>query len=263
MNKTRIFLFAGTTEGREIAAAAAQMATRSIRVYSATAYGGSLIPAADGLTNVSGRLDEPEMEHEFRQFGSPDSLVIDATHPYAVQVTENIQRAASAAGMRYVRIKRTDDTPDVLKGCEFTAVRDSREAAGFLMREDGHIFLTTGSRDLTDYTVIPSYKERLYVRVLPLVDVVRKCTELGITGRHLICMQGPFSEEMNEIMFRETQASWIVTKESGKNGGFEEKILAARKTGCHILVIQRPEEQKDAVSVKACIRMLQALDKNG
>ncbi len=256
MRDTDIFLFAGTTEGREIAEAIADDGRWQTRVYTATAYGSTLIPEAAPLIHVSGRLDAAQMAEEFTAYAAPGAVVIDATHPYAVEVTKNIRMAAEKAGLRCIRVKRAEELSDLLSGCAWTAVAYSREAAEFLSGTEGNIFLTTGSRDIGDYTVIPGYRDRLFARVLPLPDVVRKCTELGIAGRHLICMQGPFSEELNEVMFRETEARYVVTKESGKNGGFDEKKAAARQVGCHLVVLTRPKETADAVSVEKCLEML-------
>lgn len=256
MKNIRIFLFAGTTEGREIAEALAADDSLPARVYTATEYGSTLIPEAENLIHVSGRLDAQQMAREFESYAAPDAVVIDATHPYAAEVTKNIRCAAGWAGLRCIRVRRPEELPDLLAGCSWTAVADSREAAGFLRETEGGIFLTTGSRDLADYTVIPGYRERLYARVLPLPEVVRRCMELGITGRHLICMQGPFSEEMNEVMFRDTGVRYVITKESGKKGGFDEKTAAARKLGCHLVILRRPADAEDAVTVKECLRML-------
>ena len=88
------------------------------------------------------------------------------------------------------------------------------------------------------------YKERLYARVLSTPEVVKTCAELGFEGKHLICMQGPFSEELNVAMMRQIDAAYLVTKESGKAGGFEEKIRAAKKAGAKAVVIGRPSVEK-------------------
>ena len=57
-------------------------------------------------------------------------------------------------------------------------------------------------------------------------------------------MQGPFSEELNYAMLKHTSAKYMVTKESGKVGGFIEKVLAASKAGAKSIVIGRPMEQE-------------------
>lgn len=259
-HKTNIFLFAGTTEGREIADAIRKKNDLGrpwldTRVYSATAYGSSLVQDSPSVKNVSGRLDGPAMEKEFRQFASENALVVDATHPYATEVTANLRRAASSANLRYVRIRRTEDKIS----CRTAAVKevgDCAEAVSFLRATSGNILVTTGSKELKEFTALPDYQNRIYARVLPLPAVIGQCVDLGITGQHLIAMQGPFSEEMNIALIHSTNAVWMVTKESGKAGGYEEKLSAAEKTGCHVVAVRRPREQGSSVSAEEFIRSL-------
>ena len=53
--------------------------------------------------------------------------------------------------------------------------------------------------------------------------------------------QGPFSEEMNLAMLRDTGAKYLLTKETGSAGGFPEKLAAARKASVTAVVIANPE----------------------
>ena len=64
---------------------------------------------------------------------------------------------------------------------------------------------------------------------------------------HLICMQGPFDLEMNLATLRYANADFLVTKASGKNGGYDEKCEAALAAGVHLVVIGRPKEQVEPV----------------
>lgn len=54
-------------------------------------------------------------------------------------------------------------------------------------------------------------------------------------------MQGPFTTELNAAMFRQTGAHYVVTKNSGHTGGFQEKLEVARQTGATVIVIERGE----------------------
>ena len=69
------------------------------------------------------------------------------------------------------------------------------------------------------------------------------CKELGFEGKQLICMQGPFSEELNRAMYGHVDAKILVPKESGDIGGFSDKVQAALALGMECIVIQRPKEQ--------------------
>lgn len=86
-------------------------------------------------------------------------------------------------------------------------------------------------------------------------DVVKTCADMGFYGIHLIAMQGPFSEELNVAMMRSVHAKWMVTKESGKAGGFGEKVSAAKKAGVGLVVIGRPAE--DGISLEDGIKYLE------
>ena len=70
--------------------------------------------------------------------------------------------------------------------------------------------------------------------------MVRVCYDAGFTGRHLICMQGPFSEEMNTAIINQYNIKYTVTKNSGRQGGFMEKVNSAMATDTKLIIIGRP-----------------------
>ena len=130
-----------------------------------------------------------------------------------------------------------------------------RAAAEFLRTTEGNILITTGSKELKEYTKIGNYQERCFARVLSTKAAVEESVRLGFEGKHLIAMQGPFSEELNVAMMRSVHAKWMVTKESGKAGGFGEKVSAAKKAGVGLVVIGRPAE--DGISLEDGIKYLE------
>ncbi len=257
----KIILFAGTTEGRQLAEALTERECE-VDAFVVSSYGREVLPKNERLHVHVGRLNEEEMAELFERL-KPD-LIIDATHPYAAAVTQNIYQAALGGGHPYIRIRRsTKEEAKPLSPHEIV-VSDARAAADFLKHTDGNIFLTTGSKELAEFTVIDNYEERLYARVLPSAAVASLCENIGIRGRHLIMMQGPFSTEMNHLMLKETKARWMVTKNSGKIGGFEEKCEAAQALGVGIVVIGKPQEQipKERVySVTEALAQLHSLCK--
>lgn len=266
-----IFLFGGTTEGRKIAEAIAEVNREwaahgdaaacdvseasslpiSAEVYVATAYGASLLPAGPGITVHVGRLDAEEMTALLvaaRQT-SGQLLVIDATHPYAAVVSENILSACAATGVRCLRVERenagVEETTASPEGAALHWVDSIEEAAAWLAGQSSHrpnILITTGSKELAPYTQIPDFAERCYVRALPTVEALEKCQALGFRREHLILMQGPFSEEMNVAQLRYADAGYLVTKASGETGGFPEKCEAALALGVEVVCIGRPKE---------------------
>ena len=252
----KVLIFAGTVEGRLVAEYLAA-ANIPVLVSVATAYGAQLLeqsfdyPHPD-LQITQGRLDMEEMERLMQQ--EDCELVIDATHPYAAIVSENIQKACEKTGKERIRLLRESEQEwDQSEGC--VLVHSVKEAAEYLKQTSGNVLITTGSKELAEYTVIPEFEKRLYPRFLPAPGAVEDALTLGYQQKNMICMQGPFSMEMNRAMLDQIHASWLVTKESGKAGGFEEKLEAARKAGARLLVVGRPVEE-NGLSMQEVFQLL-------
>lgn len=251
MREHKVLIYAGTTEGRRLAQ---YLAGRCVRVHVcvATAYGESLLTKEPTVTITHERMNEEEM----RRFmdGYQPSYVIDATHPYAREVTQNLRAACESRRVPYLRLVRERNQS---QDCVY--VENVREAVEYLDRTKGNILVTTGSKELAAYTVLTDYQERVYARVLSVGDVAAKCEGLGFAGRHLICMQGPFSVEMNLAMLREFQIAYLVTKESGETGGYPEKCQAADAAGVRLVVVGRPVEEEGYTYEEICRFLLERL----
>ncbi|MCD7825007.1 MAG: precorrin-6A reductase [Clostridiaceae bacterium] len=238
----RIVLFGGTVEGR-LLAQAFQKTQLEIHVCVATEYGATLLPEAENIYIHSGRMTEEQMVHFLT--GIVPDVCLDATHPYAAAVTKNIAAACHKTGSAYIRIQRGQGMlPDRSDGNEGRVLylESIEEAAEYLNHTTGNILITTGSRDLEKYTVIDACQKRCFARVLPTLSVMAKCKELGFEGKNLIGMQGPFSAEMNYCMLKQIGASFLVTKDSGNEGGFAEKWEAARRAGAALIVVGAPAQ---------------------
>lgn len=239
----KILVFAGTTEGRRIAEFLDLLSVKAY-VSVATEYGQHLLKEFQNIQVLCGRMDEMEMEGFLEEKGI--GLVIDATHPFAVLATENIKKACERQQVRYLRCLREDSSSDhdsQLTGIQVVEVTSVAQAVEYLKTTDGNIFVSTGSKELALYRELEDYRERCYVRVLSTMESVEKTISLGFEGKHLIAMQGPFSREMNVAMLKHTGASYFVTKDSGKTGGFREKLEATRETGATLVVVGRPKEE--------------------
>lgn len=247
---SKILIFSGTGDGRKMAENLAK-AGHEIVVCVATEYGEQLMPQNPKIKVHCARMDEAHM-HAFMASCNMD-VVIDATHPYAKVVSENIKRVCERRNYVYYRLLR-DSFSDVLDGENIVMADDIADAAKYLERYEGNIFVSTGSKEFSDFVENISDKTRIYVRVLPNVEVISDINKTGISGSQIICMQGPFSEELNYAMFVSTNCKWLVTKESGSVGGFLEKINAAKRAGMKVVVIKRPVE--DGYSVNSLLNML-------
>ena len=240
-------VFAGTTEGYELSHFLSENKV-SVLVCVATEYGSRSLEENEFLSIRAERLNKEQMQKLFAE--EKPELILDATHPYAAEVTANIREACKNTDVSYVRVLRE-------RGVHKDAVyvENTEAAVAYLKQVPGNILLTTGSKELSAYTELPDYQERLFARVLSVQNVIETCRTLGFEGRNLIAMQGPFSKEMNVAMLQQYDCRYLVTKDSGKAGGFEEKIQAAAECGAIPVIIGRPV-QEEGISVKECKRML-------
>ena len=243
----KAIVFAGTTEGYEISRFLSENKV-SVLACVATEYGSRSLEANEFLSIRAERLDKEQMQELFA--AERPELVLDATHPYAAEVTVNIREACENTAVSYVRVLREGG---VHKDAVY--VENTEAAVDYLKHVSGNVLLTTGSKELSAYTEIPGYQERLFARVLSIQNVIETCRMLGFEGKNLIAMQGPFSKELNAAMLRQYDCRYLVTKDSGKAGGFEEKIQAATECGAIPVIIGRPVQEK-GISVKECKRML-------
>ncbi|MBQ4309604.1 MAG: precorrin-6A reductase [Lachnospiraceae bacterium] len=236
---TEILVFSGTSEGRQFTERL-NAAGRAAVCFVATEYG-EIVMKPHPLCEIrQGRLTPDRMRETFE--AEDPQYIVDATHPYAVEVTANIRRAAEEAGMadRYLRLSREREAADEallarFPDCEI--VPDAETAAARCCALEGNIFLTTGVRELSKFMAHEELADRLTARILPSMDSLRIAAESGIRSGALICMEGPFDTEINVALFRRTNARVMVTKNSGARGGFEEKLEAARRCGIHTIII--------------------------
>lgn len=96
---------------------------------------------------------------------------------------------------------------------------DLAGAAERLTAVEGGILLTTGSKELAPFAV-PGLRERCFPRVLPSLDSLGRCLELGFSPAHVLCMQGPFSKELNLAIIRQYGIGALVTKASAGPAAF-------------------------------------------
>lgn len=243
---SEICIFAGTTEGRKLAE---RLSGRGLKmtVCVATEYGEILLGEHPDVEIRAGRMDRQQMEEMLRSEGF--SIVVDATHPYADKVTENVASACNAAGVEYVRLLRSSDSGNA----DGVFVENTAACVEYLKMTEGNILLTTGSKELPAYAEL---HERIYTRVLPMQASLQSCADSGIAPDHIIAMQGPFDEEINLAMLRMTKARYMVTKDTGGPGGYGAKISAAKKAGVQAVVIGRPV-QREGMSLDSVVHMLE------
>ncbi|MBP5309034.1 MAG: precorrin-6A/cobalt-precorrin-6A reductase, partial [Lachnospiraceae bacterium] len=110
----KVIIFSGTTEGRELSSMLDERGIDHL-VCVATEYGNEMTQKSEYARIHVGRLDSDQMMTVMEQEGiGADDMIIDATHPYATDVTANIKKAADHMSARYVRVirKESDVTYD-------------------------------------------------------------------------------------------------------------------------------------------------------
>ena len=241
----RTVIFSGTTEGRLLAESFAA-AGEPVTVCVATEYGKEVMSPNPLIEVHVGRLDEQEMEQFLKE--SKTEVVFDATHPYAVIVSKKLKQAAAALGIEYKRLERdiTSHTSDA----NVTYVKNIAEAVKILKASENRIFLTTGSKELKDFAEL---RDRLYVRVLPSIEALELCEQAGIEKSHIIAEQGPFTYEENLALLKRFDIGVLVTKASGRAGGYDEKIKAALAAGIPVITIERNDSAAENLASKTDI----------
>ncbi len=232
---TEFIVFGGTSEGRRLATVLRELGISTL-VCVATGHGETLLHAGGSVSAHTGRLDQSGMESLF-QLHTP-RIIIDATHPYAAEVSKNIRAACHTANVPCIRVQRESSASD-----GYMQFEDMDTLIGWLNVKPGVVFSALGAKEARALTNVSGFRERVWLRILPVVEGLSACLNAGFPAEHILCLQGPFSQELNAAMFRFTGASILLTKESGGAGGFEAKLAAARALGMTVAVLARPKEE--------------------
>jgi len=233
-----VIVIAGTADSRQVITELTRCGFRVIATV-ATGFGKELLSEYQGVEIREGRLGSEDMKLLIKE--TEAVCLVDASHPFAREVSLNALGACRELDLPYLRYEREEvdsDDSNIVHAVDF------EEAAQIASRLDGNILLTTGSNTLGIFVnSIPDYKKRLFARVLPESGVIRKCEDLGLSANNIIAMKGPFTESMNIETIRYTNASVLVTKDSGTAGGTREKLDAAKKMGISVIMIEKPRVQ--------------------
>ena len=251
----KILIFGGTTEGRTVAE---RLLAEGLpcTVCVATQYGEEVLHPHPLMNVHTGRMDRVGLTQMMLE--GHFSCAIDATHPHAQLVSQEIRAACEQTGLPYLRLqrenadsespessdKRAADDKSGNQSCIY--VTDVEEAGSFLSSVPGRILVTTGSKELARFTRALGDPSRITARVLPSPESLQACAGAGLTGKQIFAMQGPFGTDMNCALIRHAHASWLLTKETGAAGGYPEKIEAAQKCGIRAVVIRTPSTENES-----------------
>jgi precorrin-3B C17-methyltransferase len=228
-------VFSGTSDGNELARELA-VHCGPVVISTATAYGGEVArESCPGVTVLEGRHGVEARRHALRESGA--RVIVDATHPYAQQMSEQLIGLSQTLGIPYLRF----DRPSTLDPDGALLCASAADAAERAIAAGQRIFLATGSKDLATFLRAPNSDQRQwFVRITPEPERIQRAIDLGVPRDHILAMQGPFSEDFNVALWRDQRIDCVVTKDSGEAGGYSAKVRAAAALGIPLLVIQRP-----------------------
>lgn len=218
----QVLVLGGTGEARRLAAAL-------------------LAEGVEVLSSLAGRVADPVLpagEVRIGGFGGPDGLadwltahrpraVVDATHPFAAQITTNAAAAAAATGTPLLRLQRPGWTPGPGDDWRFV---DSLAAAAEAVAGVRSVFVTTGRQGVEAFAGLPG---RVLVRAVDPPDAPLPA------GTTLVLARGPFSLADETALLREHEVDVVVTKDSGGHMT-EAKLIAARELGLPVVLVRRP-----------------------
>lgn len=231
----KIFLIAGTEDGRKLAKF---LADKNFEVTASVVseYGKKILEQYKNISINDKKLDAEELEKILHEENF--KILVDASHPYAENISQNAIQACENLNIFYIRYER----PEVEISYEKIYLVESYEQAAEVSAKLGkNIFLTTGSRNLKKFVECDAVKNcNITARILPTAEVLSEC-EKFLSPKNIIAIQGKFSTELNAELFKHAQAEVIITKNSGEVGGADTKIAAAEKLNLPVVVIDRPK----------------------
>ena len=154
--------------------------------------------------------------------------MVDATHPFAAQMTRHAAEAAAQSGVALLRIDRPAWV--ARPGDRWTEVADMAEAASALGQAPRRVLLTVGQKELT-----PFLAATWHHYVIRSVDPPR----LVPASCELITARGPFVPDDEVALLRERCIDVMVTKNSGGTAT-QAKLEAARRLGVEVIMVRRP-----------------------
>ncbi|AHF06598.1 precorrin-6A/cobalt-precorrin-6A reductase [Desulfitobacterium metallireducens] len=203
---------------------------------------------------ISEHLNNKRIEYKRIQTWSEKSstqiptAILDASHPSCGAKFTSLGKWCEHQGIPFLRLERPETqlpTNSLISSVHNweEALLHLEQCVETLYQAKGRpvtIFATTGSHQL-ESMVNSSFAShvRFVVRVLPEGRIVQKCQDMGIHPKNIVAIQGPFSKELNRVLFKSYGADIILTRDSGSAGGTDTKILAALELGLKVVLLRK------------------------
>jgi len=234
----RLWLIGGTTESADLAAAIA-LAHLPCTITVTTEAARSLYPPVPGLRVLVGRLEVEKLEQFFQEENIV--AVLDASHPYAIEVSQAAIAMATHQQIPYLRYERpavktvsSSDASPVIQLDSFNTLL----TGNYL--QDQRVLLTIGYKPLVNFQPWQD-RSTLFARILPSLSALTAATKAGFTSDRLLAIRPPVPAELEKALWRHWGISLVVTKASGTPGGEDVKRDVAAELGISLIVITRPD----------------------
>ncbi len=227
----RIWLIGGTTESRDVANAIADF-NPLITVTTPEArnlYRNDLVVSVGVMDLEASKIFC--QQHEI-------TAIIDASHPFAVEVSQNAIAISQELDIPYLRYARTAVPHRASSHCLKLANFQELLQEKYLLNQ--RVLLTVGCKALPlfkpwcDRTV-------LYARILPKLASLKIALDSGFSSDRIIALRPPISPALEKALLQQWRISLIVTKASGKAGGENTKQQLAQELGIKLITITRPQ----------------------
>lgn len=221
---TRILLLGGTTEASRLARLIADRDLEAVFSYA----GRTAAPVAQPLPTRIGGFGGPEGMAAYLR-DNRVSHVIDATHPFAAQISANAVAACGMADVPLLALERPAWTAG--PGDLWTQVADIGAAVGALPQTPAAVFLAIGKQTLAPFAHCP---HRFLLRLVDPPD-----GPLPLPDAQVVLARGPFTAEGDRAMMQTHGITHLVAKNAGGTGAVA-KLTAARDLGIRVIMIDRP-----------------------
>ncbi|WP_370680920.1 cobalt-precorrin-6A reductase [Comamonas sp. GB3 AK4-5] len=223
---TQVLLLGGTSGASQLSQALHRAAVPALFSYA----GVTQAPLAQPLPTRSGGFGGADGLAQFiRTQGI--SHVVDATHPFAAQMSRNACAACAATGTPLLALERAPWQAQA--GDRWIAVADMAEAAQALPEAAARVFLAVGRKQLDAFSVRPQHHYLLRLVDRPEPGSIALPQHTVVTGR------GPFSEADDLALLQQHGIEWLVAKNAGGEAT-RGKLDAARRLGLPVVMVQRP-----------------------
>lgn len=220
---------------------------QNIIVSTATEYGAKLLENLPVKT-FSKKMDKEEMLNFIDK--NKITKIVDTSHPYAFEVSQNAMEVADKKNIQYFRFEREEIN---ILPKKYSKFEDIESLISYIENLDGNILVTLGSNNVPRFKDLKNL-ENIYFRILPKWDMVKRCEDNNILPKNIVAMQGPFSEEMNLAIMNHLNIKYLITKKAGDTGGEKQKVSACDQNNVEIIYLE-----KKKMEYKNCYRNIDDL----